>query len=567
MNAHDSPRVAPREWLAAGVIALVLTLFLQLPYAMGYAAARPGTVFSGLLINLSDVTYLSAIQQGMAGGWLYQIRFTSEPHSPALLYTFYLTLGHAARVLRLDEAATWHLARAVTGFVMLLVAFGFISYFVQRPAWRRIAFLLFALGAGFDFTRLPGEILAPTSAVPLDLHMPEAHVLYSALTYPHYSAAIALMLILFWCALRGWTESPTTRARLLIGVGGALAGVGTVLVYPFLVILTGGALGAYYLWLTWRARTVLWGEGVWLVALFLPALPILLYYQWVLASNEIIRLWNQQVDTWSPNPLHYLLTYAPYMALAVWNAGGVGFGGKPSDPRRVFLWVWLGVVALLLYAPLSAQRRFVEGVQAPLAILAALGLYEAALPRLARTAWFRALLGRPNYTPAGMTRLIAVLVVALCSIGSLRVYASAVYSSAIAQPYPLFRARSELEAMDWLRVRAQADEVVLASYYTGSFVPLRAGARAYIGQYYETAHFLDKLDEVDRFFSTRTGDAERLRFLEKNRIAYLLYGDAERGLGGFDPAGVSYLTPLFVNENTTIYAVDVRKQDFSLRPE
>ena len=95
-------RITRREWGIAAGMALAVTLLLQVPYVLGYWTARAGTEYSGLLVNLSDVTYYVAMQLGMGGEWLYRIRFTAEPHDGAFLYTFYLALGHLARLLGMN---------------------------------------------------------------------------------------------------------------------------------------------------------------------------------------------------------------------------------------------------------------------------------------------------------------------------------------------------------------------------------------------------------------------------------------------------------------------------------
>ena len=557
-DARMTERISRREWGIAAGLALAVTLALQLPYALGYWTARVGTEYSGLLVNLSDVTYYVAIQLGLQGEWLYRIRFTAEPHAGAFLYTFYLALGYLARVLEMNVETMWHASRGVLSFLMFLGVYGFSAYFIDRSHWRRVAFALALLGAGFDLFALPFDAADPTSGVPLDLRMPEAHLFFSALTYPHYSAAILCLLIVFWCGLRGLTETLSMRAWILLAVGGALANVGIVLVYPFLIFLTAGVTGVFYLSLTLRAQKILWRDGVWLAAFFLPALPLLLYYQYTLATNAVIRLWNEQVLTYSPNALHYLLTYGLYLLLALWNLRDARFGDDAQAPRRMFLWIWLGVVAVLLYAPLNAQRRFVEGAQIPLAILATIGLRETALPRIRAARWFQKLAQRPGYSVAGLQRLLVILFVAVAALASFFVYARAIATNVLLQPYPFFRPQGELAAMDWLRANAGREDLVFASYYTGAWLPYRAETRAYIGQYYETIHFFEKFRVVDDFFDASANNATRQRVLNEIGAAYVFYGPAERAIGTFDPARLEFLERVYTNADATIYKISVR---------
>jgi hypothetical protein len=220
----------------------------------------------------------------------------------------------------------------------------------------------------------------------------------------------------------------------------------------------------------------------------------------------------------------------------------------------MLLWVWVAAVALLLYAPIGAQRRFVEGVQVPLAILATWGLYEAALPRLKQAHWFQALARRPKYSAAGLERLCVAALILLLAVPNLYLYVSALTSLGVDRIYPIFRPRAETEAMEWLAREAKADDLVLSAYLTGSYLPYRAGTRVFIGQRYETVDFQSKQRAVEAFFSTMS-DAERVAFLRGKGISLVFYGRAERDLGAFDPAAAPFLRRVYANQEAQIFEV------------
>lgn len=542
-----------REWLTAGGIAVVATLLLQLPYLLGYLTAPNGMVYTGLLVNVEDANYITIIQRGREGAWLHSLRFTSEPDSPAFLYVFYLAWGHAARLLGLDATTMWHAARAMMDLVTFLAVFAFVGLFFQDAFERLTAFLLAIFGGGGDWFVFPWEHLDPTSATPADLKMADAHLFHAALTFPHYLGTIACVLVLFWCVLRLWNEKVTRREFVLLMVLAVGANVGVALVYPFFVILSCGVLCVYGLFLMWRAKRILWRE-VWIAAAPVVAVvPLVIYFVSALASSELLRVWSAQSQTLSPNPLHYVLTFAPYLVLAFLLVRRKGLG----DNKRAFLWVWLLVVALLVYAPLGAQRRFLQGIQVPLAILATGGLFEVVLPRIEQTAWFRRLAQRPNYSRAGLERLMVALLALMVSASSAYQWLSAIALTTVVQVYPIFRPRGEVEGMDWLRGRASAEDVVLNAYLTGSYLPYRSGARTYLGHLYETIHFEDKQRAVDHFFDASTSNAERERWLFGNRIRYLFYGRVEQQLGKFNPATAEYLKLQFQNNDAAIYLVRI----------
>jgi len=96
---------------------------------------------------------------------------------------------------------------------------------------------------------------------------------------------------------------------------------------------------------------------------------------------------------------------------------------------------------------------------------------------------------------------------------------------------------------------------VLSSYWTGSFIPARAGNIVFVGQRYETVHFDEKRTAAVKFFDAATDDAWRVALLREYRIAYVFWGKAERDLGAFDPERASYLQRVFANDEARIYRV------------
>lgn len=545
---NSSAWVSRREWITAVAIALFVTALLQIPYALGYALAQPGTEYTGLLINVEDGSYLSAIGQGIEGAWLYRIPFTTEEHAPAFIEVFYLALGHAARILGLSATTMWHLARMVADVILFVVLYGFIALFLDSRTQRRVAYALAVFGAGYDFWRFPFDTPNVWEAVPMELRVPEAHIFYSALTYPHFAFGIALVLVTFGLLLRVLNdESKANVFALGAGVGNLLIGI----VYPFLMYLMIAVTGAYFVFLMWQHRKILWRAMIGLgIAFAIPA-PLFAYYQIVLVTNPVFQRWNVQATTLSPHPIHFVLTYAPLLVFAV-----LTWWLNPARRHALaFLWIWVLMVALLLYAPITQQRRFVEGVQVPLAILAAVGLCEVVLPHLARTRVFVALAQRPKYSAAGLQRLIIVVAIALTSLASFYVWVSSVVLLGLVQPYPLFRPTLELQAMDWLRANTDSRDAVLSSYWTGSFIPARAGNRVFVGQRYETIRFNEKRAAAEKFFDAATDDAWRIALLREYRIAYVFWGKAERDLGAFDPERAPYLQRVFANDEARIYRV------------
>ncbi|NJN53476.1 MAG: hypothetical protein HC804_01220, partial [Anaerolineae bacterium] len=458
-----SPSISRREWTIASLLAVAFATLMILPYLLGHWTAAPDTVFTGLLINVEDGSYLSAIEQGRQGSWGYRNFFTTEPHQAVFIQGFYLGLGHMARLLSISAVAEWHLALWLADLILFLVLFWFLSHFLQRSDLRFTAFLLAILGGGFDWFQFPlaFERAHTLEAVPIDIYVPEAHIFFSALTYPHFSIGIvAILLVLGWM-LRGWFAASSRRGWLFVLLAG-LANVLLSVVYPFLIFLVAAVLGSYFLLLLWRVRRILWREGIMLTAVFLMPIPLFLYYAWAIRTVEVFRLWNNQAVTLTPNPLHLLLAYLPYLVLAllIWRS----WRTWPAERRwsLAFLWVWLAAVAVLLYLPLNPQRRFVEGVQVPLSILAAVGLLEVLVPWLWARPLVMRLLQKPRYNKNGIRNLVVLMVLLTASLINVYIYLGTTITLAWARPYPLFRPVAEVAGMQWLGDHTEPDDTVLS---------------------------------------------------------------------------------------------------------
>jgi hypothetical protein len=221
----------------------------------------------------------------------------------------------------------------------------------------------------------------------------------------------------------------------------------------------------------------------------------------------------------------------------------------------IFLWLWVGGAAVLLYLPLNSQRRYVEGLHVPLSILAAIGFFAVLWPWLLRSRPMTALLKRPRYTSGGMQRLTILALVGLAGLANVYLYSSTLIKLAVEQPYPLFRPQAEIEAMTWLKEQVEPETVVLAGYRTGSYLPFPSGATVIAGNKYETADFERKREEAAEFFHPETTDAWRQDLLAGDGIEYVFVGPDEKRLGGESLASADYLEPVYRNGEVIIYQV------------
>jgi hypothetical protein len=543
--------ISRREWIIALLISLAMTTILTIPYLLGYYLARSGTVFTGLIMNPEDSqSYFAKMLQGYDGHWLYTIPFTSERHEPAFIGGFYLLLGQVARWFNLSLDYVWNGARVVADIILFLFTFFFICTFLDDKRQRWTAYLLAILGSGLGWLLFALRKFEWLGAFPVDFKMPEAHLFFSALTFPHVAVGTTILLLSYWLLLKALHGADKLWIfAILAGLANLLLGI----VYPFLIFLVVATSGSYWLFLCVRAKQILWRQAGFIAVALMVPLPLILYYATIQLNNEVFRAWSDQAITLSPPFPHYLVAYGIMIGLSL-----ISFIRKehPGEARlKAFLWAWIIAAAILLYAPLNPQRRYVQGIQVPLSILASVGLLKVAIPWLVNTRPFRRLVDRPRYSRDGLVRFLIFAFLLFMSISNLYILLDVSFTAGIKQPYPFFRSQEEVKAINWMKTNTERSAIVLAAYETGNYIAAHAGNPVVVGHWAETIDWDRQLDQTIRFYDGKTDDKWRQEFLNSNEISYVWYGPQERWLGDFAPVKAGYLAPIYSAGEVEIFVV------------
>lgn len=518
------------EWRWPLLAGLLLALLVSLPVGYGFALSSPEQQFGGFVIGVEDGnTYLAKMLQGREGHWLYTLAFTPEPHPPGPFFWHYLLLGKLAGLLNLSLPLTINLSRLLTIPFGLISFYAFAAMFLPDKSLRRLATALFALAAGLGWLWLLLGLPAKLGAMPVDVWVPDASFFLSSLTFAHFPLSLGLMLwvivgLLLFVEQGGW------RWWLLAAGCGLLVSF----IHPYKLAVVGAIVLPWLLWQGYRGELPLW-RSLWRLALvMLSAVPYLLWVLWVFETNFAFSAWREQSLTWSPNPLYYVLGFGlllPLAALGAWPAN------RQPGHRADFLRIWLVLGPVLAYVPIPLQRRFLDGYQAALAVLAALGV-----------AWLLARMPHPRARFAAGAGLLLVM-----SLTNLLLWAGAFLAVAGRQA-PLFHAGSQQAAFAWLAEHASG-EVVFTSYATGNVLPGYAPLRVFLGHGPETVRADDKAALVHQFFDAATPDSWRQALLRRYGINYLYYGPNERQQGNFQPGNAPYLLPVYQNGPDQIFQV------------
>jgi hypothetical protein len=274
-------------------------------------------------------------------------------------------------------------------------------------------------------------------------------------------------------------------------------------------------LAAVYLTLV-RSRASLWVASA---AAFVVCLPLLLYFLSVLGSDQVIVEWSRQWKHQPPGVIAFLFGMGLPFLLALY---ALGRGAIRRTPELALMGAWLFLVVALLYFPnpVNIQRRLIDGIYLPVAMLAAVAV-----------AMLRERLARPR-----SRRRLTFAVAVLSSISSLLVLAIGFRFAASREPI-IYLDTGEVNAIGWLADHRTPGlpPGVLSEAETGLYIPEMAGDRVYVGHYRETIDYLLRARLASEAIGL--GGPGLASFMKANDVRYLMVGPRERlrGVGVIGP--------------------------------
>jgi hypothetical protein len=524
--------VSREEWRWVLAWSAVILLLTSLPYVYGALISTPQSQFSGFVIGVADGnSYLAKMRLGATDGWQFHLFYTSESHEGAYVYLFHLLLGKVARLSGLSLILVYHLSRVACGMFLLATVYYFAAFFTAVRSVRRLAFWLVGVGSGLGWLVVASG-LTDRLGMPLDFYSPDAFSFHVLLSLPHLALAEALLLWAVLFVLIAW-EKQMARYALLAGFAlAAMAAIGA-----FYIVIPCTVFGAGWLLRRWHMRRMPdhpWTEAGLAMLSLAVAAPILVYNAYVFLTNPVFKIWSAQNLILSPAPVHYLLAFGPLALLAAIEGWQTWKSGSARGPMLIG---WCILAPVLVYLPFSLQRRLALGAQVPLSILAAAGLWRLLRAEEATRRW----------------RSVSIGVVTLLALSNVALLAGVGWEVSRRSP-PIFQSQAEVSAADWLGAHTTSDQVVLAAFETGNYLPTRMSARVFAGHGPETIYADLKTDMLNRFFADGD-DTFRTELLRDYGISYVFYGPAERSLGSFSPEDASYLQQVYDNGRVQVYRV------------
>jgi hypothetical protein len=540
---QDGKRLIPyRLWL----FALVIAVCTSLPYVMGWFNTPEGWGYSGAPfvpdgIQWDYYVYIASMGQGLRGEWNYHLPFTHEPHiGLPLVHTSYVLLGAIAGLFSLSLPLVFHLSRFVLTIMMVVSVWLFAARFYERPLERWLCTVLGTLMSGASWLLL---VLAPQmtrQTAPIEFWLIDAFNLFGAFYMPHFAAAVILQIVIF-LSYDAWVRKRSGRSLFLLTA--ALAAESSI--QPYMAVLFGAVLGLLTLYHLLGSRLLTMRRSVWLM------IPLGVHFGLVgimIGVSNTDPIWHSfftQTGTISPPPIYYLTGYLWLLIPAL--AGGYHLlRYRPVDSGWLIPVLWVIVVMILVYAPLPSQRRYLLGVQTPLAVLAAYGIIHALLPRLRRRTVSLTVVSL--YVTVGAAPLLAILVANLAAAAKPLENSSVYYQT------------DEQQALTALDTFAGQNDLVLTvfdleGHISGGKVGAAIPQRVYLGHWAMTAFADQKLSLLRRFYDVTTPDSWRQDFLKETGAKFIWYDEDSKAQGDWNPAGADYLETVFESDRVTLYRV------------
>jgi hypothetical protein len=528
MQTFRSADVSTAEWRWVIVISGFLVALTLMPYA--WALARNQTnddwQFMGMLSNPVDgATYLSKIEQGRRGSWLFELRYTPEAHDGAGFHTFYLFLGHIARLTGLSNLLIFHLARVVTSFFMYISIYQLGATVWVRLRPRRLFFTLMAVGSGLGWLLL----LFNPDVLAADMSIPEAFPFLASYTNPHFPLSIACLCLIAAAYVvvfrRGYKDLPRVDNN---GLGIMLLAMLLALIQPTALVPVGSALVVYilfryYLTREWPAHEIRWASMLWM-----PTLPFAVYDFSVFKFNHIMREFNQQNQT--PSPALYLYVFGYGLLLLVAIPGLVRAVRRFERDGDQFMLLWFIVNVIGLYAPFNLQRRLALGLIIPIVYFAVRALEDY---------WFYRV--PEKWRAPSMIALIVFIVPTNVFMLGIPLY-GVVFAPESGLDKGILIETEYWQAFNWLNDHGEPDAVVLASPNISLWIPAYTPEVVVYGHPFETVPSEERLKQVEDFY--RGIDCQTLLSDQSDQkpfvVRYIFWGPQEQRFAEKDEDGVVY---------------------------
>ncbi len=493
------------HWLAATLIVIIVFLF-----NLGFftALVQPDfNNFTGAIgIAKGDKTvYISMIEQIRQGGVLNDNLFTSEVQTYKIFHPLWFVLGSVARVFDISSQAIFHIAKFISGLILL----GFI-YLISRKFLDLQYRLLLLFGLGFfggigrlvmifyNMQFFNGDLFF--KLLPADIWFSEGFSFLTLYHSPLFIISQLLMIAGWWWFLKSFANN--YKYSLYTGLAVLFLGI----IHPYDIV-------------GWWVVTI----GVYALILFkkeyefrkiikniLPSIIstglVVIYFGFLLINEPALSGWHSQNITPSPGFFSLLTGYG-----FLWVFSIFGFLYILKNKTNIiydWLVVWFLSLPLLLLAPISISRRLVSSFGIIIVIMSVIGL------QYLFKKYSNKIFNNKKYTSilaiVALCLIISPLYQIIESVDELNIKRSAIYLN-----------EDKRLVVDFLKM-SNSDSLILAEPFTANSIPALTGRRVWLGHTDQTVNFYTKQKYLNRFY-TMPWSGWHKEFVLKNNIDYIVW--------------------------------------------
>ena len=543
ISAHRASAVlgSLSEAIVFTVVTAAILAVTSLPYTFAYFTAPSDRVFTGILLNVPDTAQYLSWAREFSHSLLVENKLTPEQGDALFFNLFWLVIGRLAVGLDVGFAEMLQLARPLAGALYLGAVYWITGLYARDRLQRWVSFLVISLGGGLGWLLVLAKPITGEVLFPLDLYVSEANTFLTVLAFPFAATTTGLLVLIF-----GLTALAFERESFrLAGLAGFLTLVlGLMHAYDLIVVYA--VVGSVALFEAVHKRR--WVRSIGLAAMVCAWSAPAAGYVTLLTTRSPI--WHGvlaqygNAGVYTPLPAHLLVLLGlPLIALLCLRDRSTAW--QKAQPRELLLRCWLVIGFFLLYIPTDFQIKMLGGWQIPVAILAVRAVLEEIVPFVG----MRFQLRRQHAEMA--VGILAVLVVVPVNLYLL----SWRFVDLGRHDYPYYLHRDDVAALRWLDANASPSDVVLSSLTIGEYVPSYTGSHAFLAHWAQTLDFYGKRDAVGKYFDQATDDGYRQSIDSRYGVKFVVYGEAEKSLGGFDPGSAPYLVRVFDSPEAKVYQV------------
>ena len=504
------------------VIAVLVMIITSVPYLIGFASEGDSWRFTGFIIGVEDGnSYIAKMLSGSAGAWLFKTPYSTMDQRGVLAFLPYILLGKFAvgTAVHYQLVVLYHCFRIFSGILAILAAYDLISIFLSRRLWKIWALTIYVLGGGGGWILVLLEKKDFLRSLPLDFISPESFGFLGLFGFPHLAFARAMLI---W----GLVVYLENRSGYLTGLLWLILG----LMQPMYVVVAWGILGIHNLLqiivnkINKEKNKQLKEDVFNSIKAILISSPLIVYTAYSFISDPYLSTWATQNYLPSPHIGHYIIAYGLYLPMA-----SIGIRNSVVNDNRtgLLLMGWLGILPLLVSAPVATQRRLAEGI------------------------WIVITIGLLYYFEKNPNLHKANRIVLYLAFPSTLIFFIGAILSAKTISTPIFRPIEEVDMYLDVSRTAEVHSVVLSSYEIGNNLPAWAPVTIVFGHGPETADYIVVKDDVARFYSSETSLTGRSEILKIYQADLLIIGpldqefniskvaDSEQLLKVYDKGGYS----------------------------